>query len=116
MKPKPDKARKEWLAGLCEGDLVAVVDDTGRRLNCSTIRVGRAAFYAGGANFSMKSGCKSKSTWAIVPATQDEIVQHRRDGLVQRLSFAQRTQWCTLTTEQLEAVAAMLWPETAHRR
>jgi hypothetical protein len=124
--PKNDKARKAWLAGLKDGDEVAVIDSSGEALDiCAVRRTNRDdLFTTQGGYFTLKTGRRCLGypdaigySW-LVPVTQelrDKSAKHKLAGAA-RMEIGRITgyEWRygkRFTDAQILAVSAILWPE-----
>lgn len=116
--PKLDKARKEWLASLKEGDEVASASERDGERICPAIGRVQNSFYeyisgGGSRSYSLNSGRSPAPTYGaqdggqryLVPVT-DEI--RRRVRLRTWLAMGPRIQWQDVTDEQIEAIAKIL--------
>lgn len=119
--PKNDKARKEWLASLKDGDEVAILGD-----RQSVITIIRRCRYREEftddqcRRFTLATG-KERDGWGnrwIVPLTDELRAQIVRDetvararGKLSRLYFARHAIDDAVTDDQALACAAIMWPE-----
>ena len=115
MKPKLDKARKEWLAGLKAGDSVAAVRADGLILGIGPVSISyrnNGWRLDGIGVFTPKTGKRSDS-W-IVPLTDELTAAYSRkkhvDTVTEKLSRIHWSAWSRFTEEQILAVDAILWP------
>ncbi len=124
--PKNDKARKEWLAGLKTGDLVAVIDDAGALLDVFKVTrrdVCEDFWVSCWGSFTLKTGRgKGKSggarggTW-LAQVTDEMRARHESRQAAgrarDRLSGIDPIGgWRMFSDEQVVSAAAILWPES----
>jgi len=117
---KNDKARKEWLAGLKDGDIIASEDAHGVRVgkvSRSGYKRGGECFWLNGARYTVATGRKitrpgysSTLAW-LIPAT-DEIkrthdITQKRERIIASCSHSGLR---AFTDAQILAIAAILWP------
>jgi len=117
MKPKLDKARREWLDSLCDGDLVAVLDERGNvsAVDIVTWRSYSTMWGVAGRTYLQKSGKRSGLEGWIVPASDEMKARHglrkQADAARRQLSAAYHRQWRDCGDSQLIAAATLLFPE-----
>jgi hypothetical protein len=117
MKPKLDKARKAWLAGLKAGDEVTRIFESGApsiamvdRADADVIRLeGNGHWEA--PRYTRKSGTSTSKRGWIVPVTAEYRQQALISKLRSKLQWSTRDLWRDAIDEQILAVAAILWPE-----
>ncbi len=116
MKPKLDKARREWLAGLKDGDEVAILTERGywraivsRYYDEFSTGNGSGSYTLGsGQKFLRRghSGYGSTPAW-LVPPTDEMRATWRMEELRTKVKLAVGS----LTNEQVVAIAAVLFPD-----
>jgi hypothetical protein len=125
MQIKNDKARKEWLAGLKDGDEVAMVDEDGEVRGIGPVqhRLYPPSFGVDSQRFTLRTGKRiaagSTAGGWIVPLTDDVRARHEQEKRVLRAidrlqqigRFWGSTGWRQFTDDQILAVSAILWPE-----
>lgn len=118
--PKNDKARKEWLASLKDGEEVVVIGES----KMSTTKVSRCKYHPEFTDdqrrtFTLASGKEvGKNCW-LVPLTEEHKRQIQRTQLFasarSRMNRVGFMPWSCLdvkaTDEQALACAAIMWPE-----
>lgn len=115
--PKNDKARKAWLAGLKDGDEVAIVNERG---DCHLVKIHRRsfAFHCAGREFTLRGGKRIKrerydnTPTYLMPITEEMRRRKYVEGLRERLIAACRSSGMReFTDAKILAVSAILWPE-----
>ncbi len=121
--PKNDKARKEWLASLKDGEKVAVCDDRDRmRIASISYRaMHRQVFYVTeSGQFTVATGKRVGSDAWIIPLTDELRKQIARATLVTsartKMAGVMFAPWGfnvtgAATDDQALACAAIMWPE-----
>jgi len=119
MKIKNDKARKEWLAGLRVGDVVAVLDENGAVTAVDAVSWSRysRSWGVGGGRYTEKTGKRAGRAGWIIPATEEmkaATAKRKSASLARdRLRGTTYWDWNKIGDDQVLAAAAILWPESA---
>ena len=117
--PKNDKARKEWLASLKDGDEVAVCDDRGRMMVASVIRY-KYFHLTGSGEYTVATGKRVRREGWMLPLTDEHRKQIARAALVTsartKMAGVLFAPWGfnvtgAATDDQALACAAIMWPE-----
>lgn len=118
---KNDRARKAWLAGLQDGETVAIADDKGVLLDVFgvTRRATADHFWVSCfGSFTLKTGrgtARRGVLW-IIPATEymkaERAKRKAADQMRGRFQSVDRINgWRAFTDEQIASAAAILWPD-----
>jgi hypothetical protein len=119
-KPTNNAARKQWLAGLKDGDVVAILSTAGTMSHIGPVARWPDCLRCQGLRFSLLIGksCGNpvRSARWLVAASPDAIAAHARKLAV---AVAERKlmsfQWTRadrpVTDDQILAAAAILWPD-----